>query len=276
MQRLAFSTLGCPETDLEEVLRLADQYGFAGVELRAQHDQPVHIGLSKPERRAIAQRFIRAGITPLSVASYVKVAASAVGDHEVIDDGFAHLQLAADLGAPYLRVFAGGDRNGVDTAVQDQRAAHRLARLATYATNLGVTLALETHDSHRRARDVVRVLDHPGCGSVQIVWDVLHTWLGEETPAQSRALIGDRISYVQVKDVPSRDDLTPVLMGAGVLPLTEVSETLSNDGYTGWVSWEYERAWHPTQPSLGELAGLASHWMRQAFPVDPNSSPTTE
>lgn len=271
MNRRAFSTLGCPEADLAEVLRLADRYGFAGVELRAQRDQPVHIGLSSSERTAVATRLSRAGITPLSVASYVKVAAPDVADQKVFDAGVAHLQLAADLDAPYLRVFAGGDRDRVDPAVQDQRAAQRLARLATYATDLGVTLALETHDSHRRARDVVRVLDQPGCESVQIIWDVLHTWLGEETPAQSRALIGDRISYVQVKDVPSRDDLTPILMGAGVLPLDEVSEELRDAAYTGWVSWEYERAWHPNQPSLDQLAGLASRWMRQTFAVTPDS-----
>ena len=33
--KLAFSTLGCPNYELEDVLRAAREYGFAGVELRA-------------------------------------------------------------------------------------------------------------------------------------------------------------------------------------------------------------------------------------------------
>lgn len=273
MNRLAFSTLGCPEASLADVLRLAEQHGFAGVELRAQADQPVHVGLSGAERQRIANSFRSAGVTPISVASYVRVATSAATDEEVIDDGLDHLRLAADLGARYLRVFPGGDREPADALAQDQRAAQRLARLATNADQLGVILALETHDSHGRAQDVARVLARSGCRCVQVVWDVLHTWLGGETPAQSWAEIGAGIGYVQVKDVPSRDVLTPVLMGAGVLPLSEVTAELRADSYAGWISWEYERAWHPTQPCLDELVGLASQWMRQAFPVDSTSSP---
>ena len=33
--KLAFSTLGCPNYELEDVLRAAREYGFEGVELRA-------------------------------------------------------------------------------------------------------------------------------------------------------------------------------------------------------------------------------------------------
>ena len=266
MTRLAFSTLGCPEADLDEVLRLAQQHGFAGVELRAQPDQPVHPGLSQTERRDVRSRFHDAGVTPLSVASYVKVATPDAPDEEVISDGINHLRLAADVGAPFMRVFPGGDPDSPDAEAQDRRAAHRLAQLAAVADDVGVTLALETHDSHRRAQDAVRVLSHPGCENVQIIWDALHTWLGQETPAQSLALIGARLAYVQVKDVPSREDLTPILMGTGTLPLRNVAAAvLGENGYDGWVSWEYERAWHPEQPSLAELARPAAGWMANLF-----------
>lgn len=265
MTRLAFSTLGCPEADLAEVLSLANRYRFDGVELRAQPGQPVHVGLSRAERQEAGGRLRDAGITPLSVASYVKVATPDAEDGDVIEDGIAHLQLAADLGADFLRVFPGGDLRPDDVAAQDQRASRRLAGLAAAAEDLGVTLALETHDSHGRAADVARILDHPGCDGVRVIWDVLHTWLGEETPAQSLAALGARMAYVQVKDVPSRDTLTPVLMGTGVLPLVDVASQLNDNAYDGWVSWEYERAWHPEQPSLAELGGPAAAWMNDVL-----------
>ncbi len=263
--RLAFSTLGCPDADLTEVLRLAGKHGFAGVELRAQPDQPVHVGLSGAERRHAVERLRDADITSLSIASYVKVATPDATDEQVIADGTDHLQLTADIGAEYLRVFPGGDPRPVDAEAQDNRASRRLAALATVAADLGVTLALETHDSHGRAQDAVRILSHPGCEDVKIIWDVLHTWLGEETPARSLALIGARLAYVQVKDVPSRADLTPVLMGDGSLPLLDAASALTDVGFDGWVSWEYERAWHPEQPSLAELAGRAASWTNDVF-----------
>lgn len=268
MSRLAFSTLGCPEADLNAVLDLARRHGFAGVELRAAPDQPVHVGLGHAERQRIAYRMQEAAVTPLSLASYVKVAAPDPPDQDVVDDGIAHLRLAADLGALFVRIFPGGDPDTADPAGQDRRAARRLAALAPVAADLGVALALETHDSHRRAADIRRVLDHPGCEGVRVVWDTLHTWLGGETPKQTWELLSDRIGYVQVKDVPARDDLTPVLMGTGALPLPEVAAVLAAGHYTGWVSWEYERAWHPEQPSLAELGGRAAEWMRGTFTVD--------
>ncbi len=268
MTRLAFSTLGCPEAGSTDVLDLARRYGFDGVELRAGPDQPVHTGLSDAQRQRVTRQLRESGVTPLSVASYVKIAAPGPSDQEVIDDGTAHLRLAADLGARFLRVFPGGDPDIADPAAQDRRATRRLAALAPVAADLGVTLALETHDSHRRAADIARILDHPGCDDVRVVWDTLHTWLGGETPAQTWTLLSDRVGYVQVKDVPSRDDLTPVLMGTGVLPLADVAAVLAAGGYDGWVSWEYERAWHPEQPSLADLGGRAAEWLRGTFSTD--------
>ena len=272
MSPFAFSTLGCPEADLTGALDLARRYGFDGVELRAGPDQPVHAGLSDAERRRVVRQLGEWGVTALSVASYVKVAAPDPSDQEVIDPGTAHLRLAADLGARFLRVFPGGDPDTGDPAEQDRRAARRLAALVPVAADLGVTLALETHDSHRRAADVVRLLDHPGCTSVRVIWDVLHTWLGGETAAQSWRLLRERIGYVQVKDVPAQEDLTPVLIGTGVLPLADVAAALAAGRYGGWVSWEYERAWHPEQPSLADLAGRAAPWMRHTFSAEERGS----
>jgi sugar phosphate isomerase/epimerase len=264
-RRIAFSTLGCPDMDLDEVLGLAAFHGFTGLELRAAPGQQVHVELGAAQRAQITDRLRSAAITALSVASYVKVADPTVDDAGVIGNGIAHLQLASDLEAGFLRVFPGGASDSDDRAGQDRRAARRLAALAEVAADLGVVLALETHDSHRRAADIRRILDQPGCRDVRVVWDPLHTWLGGEPTSRSWELLADRLGYVQVKDVPSHVDLTPVLMGTGVLPLTEVASQLRAVAYTGWVSWEYERAWHPDRPALAELAAPAADWMRQTF-----------
>ncbi|EFL25954.1 LOW QUALITY PROTEIN: AP endonuclease, family 2, partial [Streptomyces himastatinicus ATCC 53653] len=161
------------------------------------------------------------------------------------------LALAHDLGAANVRVFpGGGDR---DPAEADASAAARLGDAAPYATELGVRLLLETHDSHRTGADAARVIGPVGHGSVGAIWDVMHPWLGGEDPATSYAALSPYLGYVQVKDIASAEDTTPLALGAGVLPLTECVELLSREGWDGWLCWEYEKRWYPQAQELPPL-----------------------
>jgi sugar phosphate isomerase/epimerase len=100
---------------------------------------------------------------------------------------------------------------------------------------------------------------------VVAIWDALHPWRSGEQPADTARLLAGRIGYVQVKDVPSPTDLTPIPPGDGALPLRAMAEALRGIGFDGWVSWEYERAWFPDLPALPELAGVVSIRMRELF-----------
>ncbi|WP_369825179.1 sugar phosphate isomerase/epimerase family protein [Kitasatospora sp. Root107] len=115
---------------------------------------------------------------------------------------------------------------------------------------MGVRILLETHDSHRAGRDVARVLDlvdHPSIGAL---WDLMHTHLAGESPAQSYTALAPYLGYVQVKDVAGAHDLTPLPLGTGILPIAECVALLPRDC---WVSWEYEAPWFP---SAAPLEGL--------------------
>ncbi|WP_326697597.1 sugar phosphate isomerase/epimerase [Streptomyces sp. NBC_01754] len=259
--KLAFSTLGVPGMSVTEVVRLAVEHGYQGVELRAHPEEPVHPGLTPLERGAVAAEFERGGVRVLTVAGYARVAAE--GDDEPVLAELAGLvDLARDLGAPYVRVFPGG--GGLDPDEADATAARRLGAAAPHAADLGVRILLETHDSHRAGADVARVVGTVGHGSVGAVWDVMHTWLaGEEAPA-SHAVLAPHLGYVQVKDIASVDDTTPLALGTGVLPLGACLDLL--DPGT-WVCWEYEKRWYPEAPELpGMLAGGREYLLRLGAP----------
>lgn len=184
MNPVAFSTLGVPHRSLAEILALADAHGYQGIELRCAADEAVHPGLDTAARSAAARAFTRAGLTPLGLASYVRVAAPGE-DEPVLAELRAHVQLAADVGARQVRVFPGGD-GGPD---QDARAVHRLTAVAELARRCGVRVLLETHDSHRAAADAARVVRQVGAPSVGVLWDVLHTQLAGDTPARAAELL---------------------------------------------------------------------------------------
>ncbi|MGH3312893.1 MAG: sugar phosphate isomerase/epimerase family protein [Streptomyces sp.] len=288
--RLAFSTLGIPGLPVSEAVRLAADNGFQGVELRAHPEEPVHPGLTLAQRVDVVEEFKAAGVDVLGLAGYAKVAAPGE-DEPVLAEVRALLELARDLGAPFVRVFAGGGDGGTGSdaaAESDVRAARRLAALAPVAADLGVRVLLETHDSHSTGEDVARVLAAVGHGSAGALWDVMHTWRNGEDPETSHRLLAPFLGYVQVKDIASADDTTPLPPGKGVLPLRQVIGLLTHAGDAsdpigavgttgaaavgtpaagarsdttrGWLCWEYEKRWYPEVSELAELlAGVGEH-----------------
>ena len=258
--KIAFSTLGVPGMPVAQVVRLATDHRFHGVELRAHAtEEPVHVGLTSAQRARVVREFHAAGVVVMGVASYVKVAAPGE-DEPVLADLRAHVALAADLGAPYVRVFPGA---GDATASADDVAARRLAAVAPYALDRQVRVLVETHDSYGTAAAVARILGLVGHRAVGALWDVMHTWLGGEQPSASYPTLAPHLGYVQVKDIASAEDRTPLPLGQGVLPLTECVEVLSRDDWDGWLCWEYEKRWFPAVPELpGLLDGARNHLSR--------------
>ncbi|MEU9440355.1 sugar phosphate isomerase/epimerase family protein [Streptomyces sp. NPDC048304] len=251
--KLAFSTLGVPGLPVPEVLALATAHGYHGVELRAHPEEPVHPGLSPAERAETAALFKEAGVEVLGLAGYARVAAPG-DDAPVLAEVRDLLQLAHDLGAPYVRVFPGADPD-LPREESDALAARRLGTAAEDAAALGVRILLETHDSHRTGADLIRVLGPVGHRQVGALWDVMHTWLGGEQPADTYAALAPHLGYVQVKDIASAQDTTPLPLGSGVLPLTECVDVLLRRGWDGWLCWEYEKRWYEAAAPLEGLLG---------------------
>ncbi|MFE2585615.1 sugar phosphate isomerase/epimerase family protein [Streptomyces sp. NPDC059378] len=258
--KLAFSTLGVPGLPLADVRRLASEHGYHGVELRTHPEEPVHPGLTPDERAEVAAAFEAAGIEILGLAGYARVAAPG-DDDAVIEEIRDLLTLARDLGAPFVRVFPGGADGSPEEA--DATAARRLGTAAEYAGDVGVRILLETHDSHRTGADAIRILGLVGHRQVGALWDVMHTWLGGEQPLDSYAALAPYLGYVQVKDIASTDDTTPLALGAGVLPLAECVEVLSRHEWDGWLCWEYEKRWYESAAPLPGLLDTGRDELRR-------------
>lgn len=342
---LAFSTLGCPGDSLAQVIATAHAAGATGLEIRVADGEFAYPGMDVAARTAVARQLSDAGITVLSVASYVKIcapldvtaqglvkydgetltssaaaagadgpngaaadgapngarahdaaAAATVGDdHDargafdpVLADLLAAVELCADLSAgntragtsdtgtsqtgAQLRVFPGaalepcddGATPSAEMAAADRLGAQRLNLAAQRARELGVTILLETHDSHPRACDIVRILAHVDAAApVRVIWDLMHPWRYDEAPARTAELLADSVAYAQYKDgvrIPGTNTVTLTLPGEGELPLLEmrdlVAETLAARGISDpWVSLEWERAWHPELPPVSEALG---------------------
>lgn len=249
--RSAFSTLGCSRLPVAEVVALACEGNWDGVELRAAPDEPVNVGLSPHERAGVRRLLADAGLKALSVASYVEVDDPSLADDDVVAALIAHAELARDLDARFVRVFPGGPS-------RDDASVRRLSAAAPFVGD--VTLALETHDSCPRGADVARVLEQVAHPRVGAVWDVQHPWRAGERLADTYRLLEAHLAYVQITDARGFDDATPALPGTGVLPLQEVRNVLVGAGYDGWVSLEWASYWFPDAPPLTEALPCGRRW----------------
>ncbi len=109
---------------------------------------------------------------------------------------------------------------------------------------------LETHDDFSTSQQILELLGDAEIENLGILWDVLHPYRHGEAFAETFKALGPRIGHVHVKDSAhfSKDGFDLTLVGEGRLPIGEAVELLQNGGYQGYLSLEWEKAWHPEIP----------------------------
>jgi len=243
--KLAYSTLACPNWSLEQIIDAATRNGYEGLELRLLNGDILPPDLDEATRKQIASQCKAAGLVIICVDTSIKIATQgAEGRAAQIRDGMAYLQMAAEWGAPFIRVF-GGTPEGTPKAEGTKAAVECLAMLAKRGQELGVKVLLETHDAFASSVAVMEVLDQvPEAGAL---WDTLHPYRVGEQPAETANRLGDRNYHVHVKDGRHASgetwDLT--LLGEGEVPVAAILSILHERGYDGWLSVEWEKKWHP-------------------------------
>jgi sugar phosphate isomerase/epimerase len=266
--KLAFTTLGCPEWDLETALRRGRGLGFDGIDFRGvgpfrlddASGKYVDVDLDITKRHEFTGDLDRtktliadSGLAVSALSSGVNFAPGRPqARRAAIDEGLRYIALAKELGCSTVRVFAGRfdeDKLGLEQATSEVAAG--LKELAPAADDAGVTLAVETHDAWtdtRKLRGVLQAADNP---AVAALWDVNHPYrFHGESPEMTWRNIGPWVSYTHFKDSVENEGggLRHALVGEGTLPLAEFVSTLARGGYEGWYTLEWEKIWHPEIP----------------------------
>lgn len=269
MSKLAFTTLGCPNWSVPEVIDGARRYGYEGVELRLIDGEVIDEKMPREERERIGRLFGEADLPIVCVDSSIRIATGeAPGEVEQTLRGF--LQLANEWRSPMVRVFGGPWPEGRTPQEVFDGVADLLSRVAPEAERLGVAIALETHDSFSSAATVAEVLRREPSAAFGAIWDTHHPYRTGESPDQVLDLLGERVLHVHVKDArrneAARTGWDLVLLGEGEVPVKESLEALKRRGYDGWVAVEWEKKWHPEIPepevALPQHAELLRQWLQ--------------
>ena len=252
--KLSFTTLGCPDWTLQEIVKNAYQMGFDGIEFRGIRDE---MDISKlPEfttdldkTKELLSRY------KVSVSGIDVSARFAVVDPEEkerhFDETRRNLKLAAQLNARTLRVFGGKVPEGYTVERMIPVLAENLRGMADEAEECGVVLALETHDDWADSAVVSRVMkkvNHPYIG---VLWDMHHPFrFNSEDPEETYANLSPYIVAVHVKDsiLDENGQTRYVFPGEGDVPIRDMLEMLIDGGYEGYITFEWEKRWHRELP----------------------------
>ena len=249
--KLAFSTLGCPHWELERIAQAARVYGYAAVELRA-------IGgdldlLKRPEFQTGTLETTRHWLADQNL-SICCIDTSCTFDSRDADErrkqvelALRHAELAAALGAPLIRVFPDKIQTGATRSETRDNIASCLHDAAQHAP-AGVRIALETHGDFARghiAAEIMRLANHP---KVALIWDVANSVAAGDSIEESAREVAPYLAHVHLRDalaVKGHEHWLPVLAGRGAISFTDAVNALRRLAYDGYVSFEWEKYWHP-------------------------------
>jgi glucosamine-6-phosphate deaminase len=159
--------------------------------------------------------------------------------------------VAAALGARGIRVFGDRVQPGADLAATRGWVIEALGDLRDRLRGRGIEVWLETHGDFATAAATRSLLEEAGTDGLGAVWDPANAFseFGEEPEAGGGAL-GPLLRHVHLKDVRRPPDgripWPPALPGSGDFPAARVLEWLTASGGDHWVSFEWEKRWHPT------------------------------
>jgi len=249
MNPVTFSTLACPNWTVQTVIAQASRFGYDGIEWRGGPQGHIQPSASAEQKVNLRQMSADAGLMVLAVTAYTSfVSDNAEERQSNVDEVRRYTDLAAELGAHYVRVFLGElpAHTNLNAKIYEN-ITDCLSHAASHALSVGVGIAIEPHDNFARSSAVAPILDRTQSDSaLGVVWDIGNAFAAGEEPLEGFELLKGRLTYVQVKDGMRRgEDWQLCSLGMGNVPLAQAFELLSAKGYEGALSVEWEYAWHP-------------------------------
>ena len=243
---ICFSTLGCTDRSLANILDLAVNYGMGGLEIRgigsrmSNSDIPE---LSEEKTDETVKMFGAAGIKPIVLGTSCKFHDAEKLD-KAIKEGRESIDIASHLKIPYIRVF--GNNIVGDHAECAARVANGIAQLCEYACGTGVSVLLEVHGDFITVETLSPIVEKlRAYDNFGLIWDIAHTHrVYREGWREFYDVMKLHIRHVHIKDVRDSDNKL-VLPGQGNIPIKAIVDTLLSDSYSGYFSLEWEKKWHP-------------------------------
>jgi len=260
--KYSFMTFSCPELPLDGVLAAAKRFGYDGVEPRtgSKHAHGIEPGISGAARDAIRRQVAASGVALSCIATSHSYADPATARQQAAET-VKSVQLAADVGAPCVRVFGGRIPVGLGRRQALDLVADCLKTISRETRETGVVICLETHDDWCDPAHVAEIMRRVNRPNVGVNWDIMHPIrVAHKTLEESFAALKPWIRHVHFHDgVTIQDQLKLVPIGTGDIDHRRAVQLLKGAAYNGhlsgeWIDWE---PWETHLPR--ELAAMKKY-----------------
>jgi len=250
--KLAFTTLGCPNWDMETIISQAVECGYDGVDFRGFLGQMEIYKLPEfsSEIETTKKRFNEAALEIPCFSSSVRLFTTSEEElNKFLGELKEYGKLCNEFNTPYIRVF-GGSIGNISREEAFNIVESNLRDMLKIAEEYDITLLLETHDDWTRCEYVHEILKRAESKHIQVLWDIHHPYrtVGE-SPQLTWDTLGENIKYTHWKDSYIKKDTVRgyqlCLLGKGDIPLGKIYHILRENGYTGYFTLEWEKLWCP-------------------------------
>ncbi len=224
--------------DVPTIIENCTATGFQGVELRTTHAHNVEVDLSRSERQEVRKQFEDSPIELAGLGSafdYHSPDAEEV--RENIDGTKEYAQLAADVGAPGVKVRPNGLPDKVPVEETLTQIGLSLRECGEFASDLGVQIRLEVHGretSHLpHIRRIMDITDHD---NVFVCWNSNPGEVEDGSVKNNFDLVKEWIQLVHINELHRRE-----------YPWRELFGLLKASGYDGYTLAEIPESSDPVR-----------------------------
>ena len=241
--KLSFSTRGWPDLNWLELLDVATEMGFAGIEVYnlAKFDALCDKG-GPFHKYQIAATVRQLREQKLQVPCF-DTSCDLSDEADVLGTLLQLMEIARDARVPYV----------VACALQDNEelVKARLSVLLNRAETLGVGILIKTSGIYSDTGRLRQMMDFFASDYLGALWDVHHPFrdCGESGDKTIKNL-GSYVRHVHLRD--SDETGAYQLIGEGTVPIDEIIGALSSVNYDGFISLEWKPDWMPDlqEPSV--------------------------
>jgi sugar phosphate isomerase/epimerase len=269
--KVSFSTLACPDWTMPQIIAIAVSEGYDGIELRFVQGEDSLWKLPVFSGKVLASTTRALGDCALTISCLDTSCRFHSPDRAErgrwVAEGKRMADLAAELGAPGLRVFGDTIQPGADRACTQRWIAESIRELAEFTAARGVEIWIENHGDFAGTAETAAILQQAASAKAGVVWDPVNGFVAtQEQPADGAARLEAAIRHVHIKDLRrDKDGWKYVLTGEGDFPLLELKAGLQNLRYNRFLSFEWEKKWHPEIADAEIALPHFARWFRKNY-----------
>ncbi len=186
-------------------------------------------------------------------------------------EAIQNVAVAAELGAPSVRVLAGQRRAEVSRSQGVAWVVEAIQLVAEAASRAGIQVNLENHTRASTWQDFdfamesavfLEILETLADSPLGVQFDTANPMVAGEETLPLFEKVSPRIRYVHINDVERAGEFRFVTVGTGIVPNSEVIRRLRAQGYSGWLG--IEEASRTGQDGFRQAVKNVRRWLQEA------------